>query len=85
MKDEDKIHLNNVYIRMSQSAEVQKVMEGDNSEANKKQFWNEMMSKIFLEYINDNFDFYKTVESPQNKPLITDITYQHYKKMTRPK
>ena len=85
LKDEDKIHLNNVYIRMSQSAEVQKVMEGDNSEANKKQFWNEMMSKIFLEYINDNFDFYKTVESPQNKPLITDITYQHYKKMTRTK
>jgi type I restriction enzyme, R subunit len=83
LKDEDKIHLNHVYTRMAQSPEVQKVMNGDNSEANKKQFWNEMMSKIFLEYINDNFDFYKTVESPQNKPVIADMMYQHFRKVGR--
>ncbi|MCP1384062.1 type I restriction endonuclease subunit R [Runella salmonicolor] len=80
LKDEDKIHLNNVYVRMSQSPEVQKVMAGDNSEANKKQFWTEMMSKFFLEYINDNFDFYKTVEAASNKPIISDMMYQHFKK-----
>ncbi|UTA66514.1 type I restriction endonuclease subunit R [Emticicia sp. 21SJ11W-3] len=78
LKEEDRIHLNNVYIRMSQSAEIRKVMEGDNSEANKRQYWNEMMSKIFLEYINDNFDFYKTVESPGIKPNIADLMYRQY-------
>ena len=80
LKDEDRIHLNNVYVRMSQSEEVQKVMGGDNSEANKRQFWNEMMSKMFLEYVNDNFDFYKMVESPQNKPVFLDTMYQHFKR-----
>jgi type I restriction enzyme R subunit len=80
LKDEDRIHLNNVYVRMSQSEEVQKVMGGDNSKANKKQFWNEMMSKMFLEYVNDNFDFYKMVESPQNKPVFLDTMYQHFKR-----
>ena len=85
LKDEDRIHLNNVYVRMSQSADIQKVMKGDNSEANKKQFWNEMMSKIFLEYINDNFDFYKTVESADKKPIIADIMYQHFMRGSQPK
>lgn len=85
LKDEDRIHLNNVYVRMSQSAEVQKVMEGDNSEANKKQYWSEMMSKIFLEYINDNFDFYKTVESADKKPIIADMMYQHFMRGSQPK
>ncbi|GGD68497.1 type I restriction endonuclease subunit R [Emticicia aquatilis] len=85
LKDEDRIHLNNVYLRMSQSAEVKKVMEGDNSEANKKQFWTEMMSKMFLEYINDNFDFYKTVESADKKPIIADMMYQHFKRSSQTK
>lgn len=85
LKDEDRIHLNNVYVRMSQSPEVQKVMVGDNSEANKKQFWTEMMSKFFLEYINDNFDFYRTVEAADKKPIIADMMYQHFKKNTQPK
>jgi type I restriction enzyme R subunit len=78
LKDEDRVHLNNVYLRMSQSNEVKKVMDGDNSEANKRQFWSEAMSRIFLEYINDNFDFYKTVESPDKKPIIADLMYQHF-------
>lgn len=78
LKEEDKVHLNNVYRRMSQSEEVQKVMQGDNSEANKKQYWNDMLSKFFLEYVNDNFDFYKTVESPDKKPIIADLMLRQY-------
>ncbi|MCP9762977.1 type I restriction endonuclease subunit R [Lacihabitans soyangensis] len=78
LKEEDKVHLNNVYKRMSQSEEVQKVMQGDNSEANKKQYWNDMLSRFFLEYVNDNFDFYKTVESPDKKPIIADLMLRQF-------
>jgi type I restriction enzyme, R subunit len=78
LKEEDKIHLNNVYARMSQSKEVQKVMNGDNTDANKKQYWDDMLSKFFLEYVNDNFDFYKTVESPDKKPIIADLMLQQF-------
>jgi type I restriction enzyme R subunit len=83
LKDEDKIHLNNFYKRVSQNEAILKVMDGDNSIANKKQFWNEMMSKIILEYVNDNFDFYKMVESPENKPVILETMFQHFMKGNR--
>jgi hypothetical protein len=63
---------------MSQSEEVLKVMTGDNSDANKKQYWDDMLSKYFLDYVNDNFDFYKTVEAPDKKPIISDMMYQHF-------
>jgi type I restriction enzyme, R subunit len=86
LKDEDKVHLNQVYARLSQNEEVLKVINGDNSEANKKQYWDEMVSKIFLEYVNANFDFYKTVESPDKKPIISDMMYQHFlRNMSQPK
>ncbi|MFN8431712.1 MAG: DEAD/DEAH box helicase family protein [Spirosomataceae bacterium] len=80
LKEEDKVHLNNVYKRMTQSEEVQKVMKGDNSEANKVQYWNDALSKIFLEYVNDNFEFYKTVESPDKKPIIAELMLRQFLK-----
>jgi hypothetical protein len=65
---------------MTQSEEVQKVMKGDNSEANKVQYWNDALSKIFLEYVNDNFEFYKTVESPDKKPIIAELMLRQFLK-----
>ncbi len=80
LTEEHRLHLNNVYKRISTDPNVIKVMEGDNSESNKKQYWDEMLSKLFLDYVNDNFDFYRTVESPEKKPLISDVMYKHYRK-----
>lgn len=56
-------------------------MQGDNSETNKRKYWDEMMSKLFLEYVNDNFEFFRTVESPERKPIISDVMYNHYRRM----
>ncbi|GAB3164205.1 type I restriction endonuclease subunit R [Telluribacter humicola] len=81
LTDEHRLHLNNVYKRLTTDPTVLKVMEGDNSESNKKQYWDEMLSKLFLDYVNDHFEFYRTVESPEKKPLIADIMYQHFKKL----
>jgi type I restriction enzyme R subunit len=80
LTEEHRIHLNNVYKRLSEDENLQKVMQGDNSETNKRKYWDEMMSKLFLEYVNDNFDFYRTVESPEKKPLISDVMYRHYRR-----
>lgn len=81
LTEEHRLHLNNVYKRMSTDPSILKVMEGDNSETNKRKFWDEMLSKLFLEYVNDNFEFYRTVESPEKKPLISDTMYTHFRKM----
>ena len=81
LTEEHRLHLNNVFKRMSTDPSILKVMEGDNSETNKRKFWDEMLSKLFLEYVNDNFEFYRTVESPEKKPLISDTMYTHFQKM----
>ena len=80
LTEEHRIHLNNVYKRLSEDETLQKVMQGDNSETNKRKYWDEMMSKLFLEYVNDNFDFFRTVESPERKPIISDVMYNHYRR-----
>ena len=43
--------------------------------------WNvcdDMLNRFFLEYLNDNFDFYKTVESLDKKPIIADLMLKQY-------
>lgn len=80
LSEEDKIRLNNVYKRIISDEQILKVMQGDNSESNKRQFFEESKSKIVLEYLNDNFEFYKNIESSQHKAIITDIMYQQFKR-----
>ena len=53
-------------------------MEGDNSEQNKRKKLEEITKQVLLGYVNDQFDFYKTMENPQLINLLTNELYKNY-------
>ena len=80
LTDEDKLDLENVHKRMVAHKEVEEVMNGNNSEQDKKEFFNKVLNDMFIEYVNDRFDFYKKVEDPKVNTLIKDGLYRKYRK-----
>jgi type I restriction enzyme, R subunit len=79
LTDEDKLDLENVQKRIENHEDLKKVFLGDNSDTNKKQFFNDVLNKIFLGYVNDRFDFYKKMEDPKVKDFITGVMYDKYR------
>ena len=79
LTDEDKLDLENVQKRIENHEDLKKVFLGDNSDTNKKQFFDDVLNKIFLGYVNDRFDFYKKMEDPKVKDFIKTVMYDKYK------
>ena len=54
-------------------------MEGDNSEINKKNYFNEKCNEILLQEVDEKFDFYQRMESNQSvKNMIFKLLYENY-------
>ena len=53
--------------------------EKDNSESNRKFVFQKVLSKIFLSYVNDNFDFYKKITQGKQKDVVKEMMYQNFK------
>lgn len=77
---EDKVDLRNVYNKMTQHEDVRSVIDGDNSEPNKKEFFKNRLNEEFLKYVNDRFEFYQKMEDKRMKDFITNTLYDIYKK-----
>ena len=80
LTEEFKVDINNVFQRIREEPSVQKVMQGDNTDTNKKKYVEEVMSKFFLDFVNTKFELYRTVESPQNKPVLLDMMFNYLRK-----
>lgn len=78
--EEDRIDLERVTERMRTDQGLLDVMTGDNSETNKKHKFDDVLSTIFLSFVNDRLDFYKKMEEPKLKGFISDMLYQDLKK-----
>ena len=79
LTDEDKLDLENVQKRIENHEDLKKVFLGDNSDTNKKQFFDDVLNNIFLGYVNDRFDFYKKMEDPKVKDFISGMMYDKYR------
>ncbi len=80
LTEEFKLDINNVFKRIRDEPSVQKVMQGDNTDTNKKKYVEEVMSRFFLDFVNTKLELYRTVESPQNKPVLLDMMFNYLRK-----
>jgi type I restriction enzyme R subunit len=76
--EEHKLNLKRVTKQVYNSDDLSKVMEGDNSEQNKRKKLEEITKQVLLGYVNDQFDFYKKMENPQLINLLTNELYKNY-------
>lgn len=80
LTEEDRLDLQNVGKRLVKDEELKKyVVDGNNSETDRKKFFDDFINKIFIEYVNSRFDFYKKVEDPKVANYIKDGMYRQYR------
>jgi len=78
--EENKMDLGNVRTRVQNDTGLRSVMDGDNSETNKRRKFEEVIGSIFLSYVNDRVDFYHKFENPQIRDLIVQEFWRDYLK-----
>jgi type I restriction enzyme R subunit len=81
LTEEDKLDLSNLNKRLVQNTDIQKYMNDDNSEENKKNYFRKEFESIIVDYVNERFEFYKKMDDNQSmKNSIFNIMYEQFKK-----
>lgn len=79
LTEEDRIDLSRLSKRLIEDPEVQKYMNGNNTEDNKRNFFKQHFEGMMIDYINERFDFYKKMDdNPSMKNLIFQMMYKDY-------
>ena len=80
LTEEDKVDLSNVSLRMNNNDELKSVMTGNNSESDKKDFFDKILKDEVSEYYGDRLDFYKKITNNKIFPMILEGLYKDYKR-----
>ncbi len=83
LTEEDRLDLKNVAERINKNEELQQVMRGDNSEDDKKDFFNKILKDEVTEYYGDRLDFYKKIMNTKVFPMILEGMFREYERMMR--
>lgn len=84
LTEDDRVDLERLKKRLTDSEQVQMYMTGDNSEDNKKNYLREQFDDALLDYVNQRFEFYKRMEDNQSmKNMIFQLMYTNYLKEKR--
>ena len=79
LTDEDKLDLSRLSKKLIKDPEVEKYMNGNNTEDNKKNFFKEQFDGMMVDIVNDRFEFYKKMEdNPSMKNLIFNMMYKDF-------
>ena len=81
LTEEDKLDLSNLNKRLVENTDIQKYMNNENSEENKKNYFRKEFENIIVDYVNERFEFYKKMDDNQSmKNSIFNIMYDQFKK-----
>jgi type I restriction enzyme R subunit len=80
LTDDDKIKLQKINNKLKENEELRKVHLSDNSENNKRYFFNKLFDKELLDLVKTDLDFYKNVSEPKRNEFIKNLMFEIYKK-----
>ncbi len=76
--DEDKVDIATIHQKVNENEELRQVIEGDNSEANKRYKFNEVINEILLEFVNSKLELYTKLSKPEINAKLTEQLYKAY-------
>ncbi|WP_440907533.1 type I restriction endonuclease subunit R [Candidatus Pelagibacter sp.] len=80
LTDDDKVNIDTVRQKIFEDEEIEKYMNGANSEQNKQDYFKKQFDNVILSLLKDRFDFYKKLDENSGlKNLIFDKIYKDYK------
>lgn len=75
---DDKVDLATMHQKMHENDELRQVIEGDNSESNKRYKFDEVFDQILLGLVNSRLDLYKKLSQPQINADLKRPLYRAY-------
>ena len=75
---ENKVDLATMHQRMHENDELRQVIEGDNSESNKRYKFDEVFDQILLGFVNSKLDLYNKLSQPEINADLKRHLYREY-------
>ncbi|NVK75106.1 MAG: type I restriction endonuclease subunit R [Oceanospirillaceae bacterium] len=74
--EEDRVTLELIQTRLNDNAELKKVINGNNSEDAKKDYFKSLFGDTVVDYHGDRIDFYKNVMDNKVFPMLVEFMYE---------
>ena len=73
---EDKVDIASIHQRVHENEELRQVIDGDNSESNKRYKFDEVIDEILLDFVNNKLELYTKLSQPE---INADLKRQLYR------
>ena len=73
---EDKVDIATIHQKVHDNEELRQVMDGNNTETNKRYKFEAVINQILLEFVNNKLDLYTTLTRPE---VNADLKHQLYR------
>ena len=75
---EDKVDIETIHRKMHENEELRQVINGDNSETNKRRKFDDVIDDILLGFVNSKLELYTKLSQPEIKADLKRQLYQAY-------
>ena len=76
---EDKVDIETIHRKVHENEELRQVINGDNSETNKRRKFDDVIDDILLGFVNSKLELYTKLSQPEIKADLTRQLYQAYR------
>ena len=76
---EDRVDIATIHQKVHDNEELRQVMDGNNTETNKRYKFEEVINAILLEFVNNKLDLYTTLTRPEVNADLKHQLYQAYR------
>ncbi len=76
---EDKVDIETIHRKVHENEELRQVINGDNSETNKRRKFDDVIDDILLSFVNSKLELYTKLSQPEIKADLTRQLYQAYR------
>jgi type I restriction enzyme, R subunit len=80
ISEQDRLDLEYMQKKVVSDPGLQSVLNGDNSETNKRQKFDDVLEKTIMSFFNERFDFFKKIDDPKIKGFIGQMLFEQIKK-----
>jgi len=76
--DEDRVRIEKIKEQILENEELRMVMEGDNTDSNKRDMFNRTFENLLTSMVGENLDFYNKLKEPKKNRFLKDRMYELY-------
>ena len=80
---DDKISIDRVYQKVSSNNEMNKVMNGNNTDDVKLDFFRDLFKSEMVDYYGDRMDFYRKVMDKKIFPMVVESLFKMFSNQQR--